>query len=64
MGMARALGTRSDSSFALARSTELHSTGECCGHAATINMLPGDVFLEIFAPCVRPYRNSSWCMMG
>ncbi len=53
---ARAHGTCLGSGLALAWSTELHGTGECCRHAATINMLPGDIFLEIFAFYLRAYR--------
>ncbi len=52
-------GPCSSSGFAPAWSTELHETGECHRHAATIDILPDDIFLEIFAFCSRdPDRGS------
>src|SRR6266702_3927974 len=46
-------------------STEPDGTGpgECHRHAATINVLPDDIFLEIFAFCVRdPDKHPVFCM--
>jgi hypothetical protein len=47
--------------LALAWSTELRGTGVCDRHAATINILPDDIFLEIFAFCLRDYGHSIEC---
>ncbi len=38
--------------LALAWSIELHSTGESNRHPMTINILPDDIFLEVFAFCL------------
>jgi hypothetical protein len=51
--MAHAHGTFSTSGLALAWGTELHGKAECLRHAATINILPDDVFLEIFSFCLH-----------
>ena len=54
ISLVRACGSCSYSRLALARSTELHGT-----HPETmIDMLPDDIFLEIFAFCVHASWNS------
>ena len=51
-GMAHAYGTCSTSGLALAWSTKLHGKGEC-HRRATINILPDEIFLEIFFICLH-----------
>jgi hypothetical protein len=53
IGMAHAHGTCSTSGSALAWSTEQRGKGECHRHAATINILPDEIFLKIFYICLH-----------